>query len=126
LAAAAVGVSGLRAGRSIGAAGAPPLLGTWYAARSTGLGLLALGRTLTMHWPGVLAAGLLRSGTRRAAFALLLAPPLTEAWMHRAHVDPVRLVAAALVDDLAYGLGVWSGCVREGHTAPLRPAIRRR
>lgn len=38
-------------------------------------------------------------------------------------LGPVRFVAGQLMDDVAYGCGVWVGCAAERTTAPVRPAF---
>jgi hypothetical protein len=38
----------------------------------------------------------------------------------------VRFVAVGVLDDVAYGLGVWRGCLRVRSLAPLRPRVRGR
>jgi mycofactocin glycosyltransferase len=64
-----------------------------------------------------------RLGRRAAAASLLLGPPLT-AWASGPRtLDPARFALGRIADDVAYGSGVWSGCVRDRTTAPLRPAI---
>ena len=58
---------------------------------------------------------------RRARYplaALVLAPPLLDWLDRRPPLDPARYVAARLLDDAAYSVGVWLGCAR----APDRPA----
>jgi len=35
----------------------------------------------------------------------------------------LRIALGRIADDIAYGLGVWSGCISERTTAPVRPAI---
>jgi mycofactocin system glycosyltransferase len=60
---------------------------------------------------------------RIAAVSLLLGPPLA-AWLdRRPALDPARFVLGQLADDMAYGLGVWVGCVRQRTTLPLHPII---
>lgn len=64
-----------------------------------------------------------RWGRRAAACSLLLGPPL-RAWAAGPRtLDPVRFTLGRIADDLAYGLGVWSGCASGRTTAPVRPAI---
>jgi mycofactocin glycosyltransferase len=41
-------------------------------------------------------------------------------------LGPIRYIGAAVVDDMAYGAGVWAGCVKHRTVAPLRPAFARR
>lgn len=76
-----------------------------------------------------LLAGLLvpRGRGRRAAVAyLLLGPPLTAWAKNRRDLDPVRYTAAAIVDDIAYGAGVWAGCLTHRTLEPVRPVLVRR
>ena len=39
-------------------------------------------------------------------------------------VDPVRWTLACVADDLAYGAGVWRGCLAHRTWEPLRPTTR--
>ncbi len=64
-----------------------------------------------------------RWGRRAALASLLLGPPLT-AWAEgRRTLDPARFTLGRIADDIAYGLGVWSGCVTARTLAPLTPVI---
>ena len=55
--------------------------------------------------------------------ALMLAPPLLD-WLDRhPPLDPARYAAARLLDDAAYSLGVWQGCLRRRTIRPLLPMI---
>jgi mycofactocin system glycosyltransferase len=96
---------------------------TAAAVRQTWLGL---GRFGTQFAAPLLVAGMARRGSwdRRAAVAsLLLGPPLT-AWAEGPRtLDPATFTLGRIADDIAYGLGVWSGCVTAGTPAPLRPLI---
>jgi mycofactocin system glycosyltransferase len=91
---------------------------------------LGIGRYATQYATPVLVAGLLAPGGRRwgrraAIGSLLLGPPLTEWLARRPDGGPVRFVLRRLADDIAYGAGVWSGCVRAGTVRPIRPVIAR-
>ncbi|MCR6482871.1 mycofactocin biosynthesis glycosyltransferase MftF [Amycolatopsis sp. OK19-0408] len=87
---------------------------------------LGCGRYGTQFAAPLLAALLARRGWRAAAASLLLGPPLT-AWLkRRPDLDPVRYTAAAIADDLAYGAGVWAGCLTHRTFEPVRPALVRR
>ncbi len=78
---------------------------------------------LTRAWSPALALGLLSRRTRRAA-ALALAVPAVADWIsNRGALDPVRYTAAHVADDLAYGTGVWRGCLRARTLRPLIPRI---
>ncbi len=69
-----------------------------------------------------LAAGALRSRRGAAVAALLvLLPPAVEWWRRRPGLDPLRWAAASIADDLAYGAGVWAGCLRSRSFGPLVP-----
>ena len=62
-------------------------------------------------------------GRRAAIASLLLGPPLT-AWAEgRRTLDPARFTLGRIADDIAYGFGVWSGCVTTRTLAPLAPVI---
>jgi len=96
---------------------------TAAATRQTWLGI---GRYSTQFAAPLLAAGVAARANwgRRAAIAsLLLGPPLT-AWAEGPRtLDPATFTLARIADDIAYGLGVWSGCVNGRTLAPLRPVI---
>jgi mycofactocin system glycosyltransferase len=101
---------------------------TAEATRQTWLGL---GRYATQFAAPLLAAGLAVGGQsgarrwgRRAAIAsLVLGPPLVSWRESKKTLDPGRYVLARVADDVAYGLGVWSGCLAERTLEPLRPVI---
>src|SRR5205823_5497519 len=70
-------------------------------------------RWLTQTWWPMLALGLTRRGkTRTACATVVLAPPIVEALRRKPRLDPLRWTVAVLADDVAYGLGMWMGCVR--------------
>ncbi len=93
---------------------------------------LGIGRFITQFSAPVLAAAVLMPGagsTRRhwgrraAAASLLLGPPL-RAWAASGReLDPARFTLGRIADDVAYGLGVWSGCLKDRTIAPIRPVI---
>ena len=91
---------------------------------------LGVGRYATQYAAPVilglmLAGGRARWGRRAALASLLVGPPLA-AWVsRRPPIDPLRFTAAAVADDVAYGAGVWAGCLRQRTTMPLRPTIGR-
>ena len=55
--------------------------------------------------------------------ALVLAPPLLDWLDRRPPLDPARYVAARLLDDLGYSLGVWQGCAQRRTVRPLLPNL---
>jgi mycofactocin system glycosyltransferase len=96
----------------------------WNVA-SPGWAIVGMGRASTMLAGPILVTALARSGrVRRAAAVLLLAPPLVDWWKHRPGLDPVRWTLASVVDDLCYGAGVWTGCIRSRSFGPVRPRVR--
>jgi mycofactocin glycosyltransferase len=98
------------------------------AARLAGGGTLAAGRPLgsalsRTWWPVAIPAAVAVPRLRLPVAALILAPPLLDWADRRPPLDPARYVAARLLDDAAYSLGVWQGCL-ERHTArPLLPRL---
>lgn len=99
------------------------------AARLAGLGHLLAGRrlgeaTMRAWWPAALAGAVVSPRARRALVAAATVPPLLE-WRDRrpAGLDPLRWTLARLADDVAYGAGVWAGCVRARSFAALRPDL---
>lgn len=72
-------------------------------------------------WPVTLLVGVRRPALRRALLAAVLASSSHEWWRRRPRVPLPAYLALRLVDDLAYGSGVWWGCVRHRSLAPLLP-----
>jgi mycofactocin system glycosyltransferase len=94
--------------------------GTIAAARPLGS---ALSRT---WWPVMVPAVVAVPRLRLPVAALILAPPLLDWADRRPPLDPARYVAVRLLDDVAYSLGVWQGCVARRTPRPLLPVIGRR
>jgi mycofactocin system glycosyltransferase len=78
---------------------------------------------LTRAWSPALAVGLLFRRTRRAAAFALLAPAVRDWASHPRELDLARFSGLHVVDDLAYGSGVWRGCVTARTLRPLLPRI---
>jgi hypothetical protein len=74
--------------------------------------------------PGLVAALCMRA-TRRPALVLLAGSPLARWAWERPSLDPLRWTSACLADDLAYGAGVWYGCVAQRVLEPLMPTVAR-
>jgi mycofactocin system glycosyltransferase len=91
--------------------------GTIAAARPLGS---AVSRT---WWPVVIPAALAVRKLRLPVAALVLTPPLLDWAARKPPLDPVRYVAARLLDDAAYSLGVWQGCLARRTVRPLLPVI---
>jgi mycofactocin system glycosyltransferase len=98
------------------------------AVRLAGGGTVAAGRPLgsalsRTWWPIAIPAAIAFPRLRRPVAALILAPPLLDWADRRPPLDPARYVAARLLDDAAYSLGVWQGCLRRRTIAPLLPSL---
>ena len=98
------------------------------AARLAGGGTLAAGRPLgsalsRTWWPVAIPAAIAVPRLRLPVAALILAPPLLDWADRRPPLDPARYVAARLLDDAAYSLGVWQGCLSRRTVRPLLPVL---
>ena len=78
------------------------------------------------RWPVALPAAVAVRRMRWPLAALVLAPPLLDWLDRRPPLDPARYVAARLLDDLGYSLGVWQGCAERRTVRPLLPVLRAR
>lgn len=94
--------------------------GTLAAARPLGS---AISRT---WWPLALPAAIAVRRLRLPLAALVLAPPLLDWLDRRPPLDPARYVAARLLDDAGYSVGVWQGCAERRTVRPLMPVLRGR
>ena len=54
---------------------------------------------------------------------IFLAPPLIDWIRGPRSVGPVATIGLRVVDDLAYGIGVWEGMWKEGSWAAIRPDL---
>ena len=98
------------------------------ATRLAGGGTLAAGRPIgsalsRTWWPLAIPAAIAFPRLRRPVTALILVPPLLDWAGRRPPLDPARYVAARLLDDAAYSLGVWQGCLRRRTIRPLLPVL---
>jgi mycofactocin glycosyltransferase len=108
-----------------------PLTGdqTWpVATRLAAGGTVAAGRMLgstlsRAWWPVALPVAVAVPRLRLPLAALALAPPVLGWAERRPPMDPVRYVGARLLDDVAYSLGVWRGCLRHRTARPLLPKL---
>jgi len=91
--------------------------GTWGAWRPLSS---AVTRT---WWPAALGAALVSRRARRAVLAAAFVPPLVDWFAGDRALDPGTYVGLRLLDDLAYGAGVWAGCARERTLLPLMPDL---
>ena len=108
-----------------------PLTGdqTWpVATRLAAGGTVAAGRLLgstlsRAWWPVAVPVAVAVPRLRWPLAALVLAPPVLGWAERRPPLDPVRYVSARLLDDVAYSLGVWQGCLRHRTARPLLPKL---
>ncbi|MCB1002294.1 MAG: mycofactocin biosynthesis glycosyltransferase MftF [Acidimicrobiales bacterium] len=105
-----------------------PQLPAREALRIAGLGNLFAGRlvaaTLTRAWwPVAALAALVSRRARRVVVAATVTALVLDACDERPRIDPVRWAVLHLLDDLAYGAGVWIGAWRARSVAALRPAF---
>lgn len=99
--------------------------------RLAGLGNLYAGRlwceTLSRAWWPIAALAALASRRLRRVVVVAWAVPVVIAGRslrrRRRSIDPVRFVLLHLIDDLAYGAGVWVGAWRERSVAALMPSF---
>lgn len=119
---------GIALARRVRPMGIPPSLAMRWGMQGTGWTLIGLGRAATMlAWPALaLATGKGSHRVRRAVAALVLLPPVVEWHQRRPGIDPFRWTVASIADDVAYGAGVWVGCLRSGTFRPLVPVISKR
>ncbi len=102
------------------------------ATRSLWSAALQLASAICRHyWPVALVAAILSRQCRRAVIAAAILDGVTDWISRRRDTDgdtrPIGLVAYLLLkrlDDVAYGLGLWGGVVRERNIGPLKPQIR--
>ncbi|MGH3279016.1 MAG: hypothetical protein ACRDNW_07750, partial [Trebonia sp.] len=107
------------AGTGVGWALAVRLAGGGTVAAARPLGS-ALSRT---WWPAAIPAALAVRKLRLPVAALICTPPLLDWAARKPPLDPARYVAARLLDDAAYSLGVWQGCLARRTARPLLPLI---
>jgi mycofactocin system glycosyltransferase len=88
---------------------------------------LAADAVVRPYWPVALLVGLVVPSRRlrRALLAAALAGPVVEWVRERPRLDPFSWVALRLLDDAAYGTGVWAGALAERTADPLRPELTR-
>jgi NADPH:quinone reductase-like Zn-dependent oxidoreductase len=102
------------------------------AGRGLGSAALQLASALCRHyWPLALVAATMSRHFRRVVLVAAVLDGVVD-WLRRRDgtsddVEPIGLLTYLLlkrVDDLAYGLGLWCGVVRERNVRALKPQIR--
>jgi mycofactocin glycosyltransferase len=93
------------------------LLGHWHA-------WVSIARATIRVWlPIALVVASVSKTARRILLASATVPALVEWVRKRPRLDPLRYVGLRVLDDAAYAIGVWEGCVAEKNAAPLIPRI---
>ena len=72
-------------------------------------------------WPASVALAVVARRTRPALVAALVVPALLDRRERRPDLDLPRYVALSVLDDVAYGTGVWLGCLRRRDLGALLP-----
>ena len=125
LAAGIVATSAVPLARRVRPLGIPARQAWRWSAGGAGWTVVGLGRATTMlGWPGLLALAAAGRRGRVAATALAVVPPTVDWLRKRPDLDLPRWMVASVADDVAYGLGVWTGCLRERTLGPLLPTLR--
>lgn len=96
------------------------------AGRIAGAGHLLAARTIgdavSRTWlPAVAIAAMRSSSARRVLVLAWVVGPALRWWERRPDLDPARAALLNVVDDAAYCLGVWQGCLRERSIGALIP-----
>lgn len=96
------------------------------ALRLAGMGNLYAGRllcaTLTRAWwPLALLAAFVSRRARRTLMIAAFGPALIDFVRDHPTIDPVRYLGLRVLDDAAYGTGVWAGAIRHRSAAALIP-----
>jgi mycofactocin glycosyltransferase len=109
-----------------GRVGRPAAVAARIAAGGTARTALPALGGLARTWSPLLVLGLLVRRTRRSCACALLLPALSDWVGSPGESDALTYGALHVADDVAYGAGVWTGCVRERTLAPLVPRVRLR
>jgi|688.fasta_scaffold168312_3 mycofactocin system glycosyltransferase len=101
---------------------------TKEAARLAGLGHVHAGKFLAgaitrVWWPIAVLLALVSKRARVALIAAVMAPAAFEWVTKKPNIDPVRYTAMRVLDDVAYGSGVWRGVVERRNLGPVTPDV---
>lgn len=96
--------------------------------RLAGRGNLFAGRLVASAitrawWPIAVVLALVSPRARRAIALAVLVPAALDWYAERPSLDPARYLALRVLDDAAYGAGVWQGAIRQRTMAALRPSF---
>jgi mycofactocin system glycosyltransferase len=121
---AGIAITGLQAAllaHRLGGTGVPARRSVGWGCASTAHTIVGLGRAVTMFAAPALLMALAMRRARAPATVLMLASPVAEYVRRGPRMNPLSWLAACVADDVAYGLGVWRGCLTQRTLSPLRP-----
>ena len=131
--AAVAALTGRRIAKSLSSVQTEPMEVAVVAAQGLWSAALQLASAICRHyWPVALVAAVL---SRRCRTVVLVAAVLDGVfdWATRSNgnidddakrIGVLTYLLLKRLDDIAYGLGLWSGVVRERHAGALKPQIR--
>lgn len=128
----AAAITGRRIANSLSSVETEPREVVAVAARGLGAAALQLAAALTRHyWPAALVLAVLFRRCRHVVLMAAIIDGVVD-WIRRNStldddMQRVGLLSYLLLkrlDDIAYGLGLWGGVVRERHLGALKPQIR--
>lgn len=76
-------------------------------------------------WPFALVLALFSQRLRALFIVAALGPAVYEWWTKRPHLDVVRFALMKILDNVAYGAGVWKGVIATRTIAPLIPTVKK-
>lgn len=125
-------LTGLRIAKAMRSTQTSPRDVVLVAARGLGSAALHLASAICRHyWPVALLAAILSRHCRRIVLIVAVVDGVADWLRRRAATDgdsePIGLLTYLLlkrVDDLAYGIGLWYGVLRERDIGALKPRIR--
>lgn len=98
------------------------------ALRIAGIGNLYAGRLIASAltrawWPLLAVLALVSPRARRVLAAAVLVPAFIDWHSDRPPIDLLRSLGLRVLDDVAYGTGVWAGALRQRHAGALLPSF---
>ena len=76
-------------------------------------------------WPIAFVLALFSQRLRVLFIVAALGPAVYEWWTKRPHLDVVRFALIKILDNAAYGAGVWKGVIATRTIAPLIPTVKK-
>ncbi|MEC9323631.1 MAG: mycofactocin biosynthesis glycosyltransferase MftF [Actinomycetota bacterium] len=125
-------ITGQRIAKSLSSVPTEPIEVAAVAAQGLWSAALQLSSAICRHyWPVALIAAVLSRRCRRVVLVAAVLDGVFD-WVTRngnadedtKRVGLVTYILLKRLDDIAYGLGLWSGVVRERHAGALKPQIR--